>query len=129
MNTTKLATIAATLTGLFAIQAPMAHGDEETYLLAMQPLQAVNFDRGDEHLVGYYMHESGRCRLSVTRASSTDLNAPSTFAATRFEAVVDAGASTRYVSPNGHAFEFACAADALAMNVKPLEQVASANEH
>jgi len=129
MNTTMHITVAAALTGLFAIQASAARADEDVSILAIQPLQAVNFDRGDEHIVGYYLSENGQCRLVLTRAAAPSPETPTTFTATRVEAVVAAGASTRYVSPDGNAFEFACTTDALALNVRTVERLASSEQH
>ena len=125
MNTTKQITIAAAITALCTIQSSAAQADEEISVLTMKPMQAANFARGNEHFVTYYLSENGRCKLYVTHAVAPDWDAPSKFIATRFEAVLDAGTKTRYVSSSGRAFDFACADDALAMNVMPIEQVAS----
>ena len=128
MNTTKHITIAAALTSLFAMQAPAAQADDEISLLSMKPLHAVDFDRGDEHIVGYYLSQNGKCTLHVTQTTEPNWDEPYTFTATRFEAVIQPGEKTRYVSAGGHAFEFACAGDALAMTVQPLERVASSDK-
>jgi len=89
----------------------------------MRPMQALSLDRGNEHIVSYYLSKNGRCKLYVTQAADAQ---PNTFTATRFEATIEPGKVARYVSTAGNAFEFACASDGLAMNVMPLEQVASA---
>jgi hypothetical protein len=123
MNTTnRIATITA-LTTLFAAPAFGAQAAEEVSLLAMRPLQALTLDRGNEHIVSYYLSKNGRCQLYVTHAADPQ---PNTFTATRFEATIEPGKAARFVSTAGNAFEFSCASDGFAMNVMPLEQVAAA---
>jgi hypothetical protein len=126
MNATKNIAIAAAVAGLFA-SSVASQAAEEVALLSMKPLQALSLDRGNEHILSYYLSDNGRCKLYVTHAAEPNWDAPNTFTATRFEAVIDAGSATRYVSSDRNAFEFTCAADALAMNVMALEQVASRN--
>jgi hypothetical protein len=124
MNTTRNITIAAALTGLFALsQSHASQAAEEVALLAMKPLQALTFERGSEHIVSYYLSDNGQCRLHVTRAS--DSGEAHSFTATRYEVMIEAGKVTRFVSEAGNAYEFACASGALAMNVMPLEQLAN----
>jgi hypothetical protein len=120
MNTTKHVAIAAAVAALFTLSN--AHADEPR--LTIEPLQAVAFEAGSERIVGYYLNENDRCTLRVTRAAEPNWDEPNGFAATTFEAVVEAGKATRYVSTAGNAFEFACADGALAMNVTQLEKVA-----
>jgi hypothetical protein len=124
MNTTKHIAISATLAGLFAVAPAQADDVRQT----IKPLHAVSFQIGDEHIVGYYLNESGRCTLRVTRAAEPSRDGPTHFAVTTFEQIVDAGSATRYVSTAGNAFEFACADGALAMNVTQLQQVASSDK-
>jgi hypothetical protein len=126
MNTTRniAIAIAAALTGLFAVsQGHAAPAAQEVALLAMKPLQALTFERGGEHIVSYYLSDNGRCRLYVTRAA--DSGETHSFIATRYELVIQAGKATRFASEAGNAYEFACASGALAMNVSPLERLAS----
>ena len=123
MNTTKHIAIAAAVAGLFTLTN--ARADESRVTIA--PLQAVAFEVGSERIVGYYLNENERCSLRVTHAAEPAGNASSSFAATIFETIVEAGKATRYVSTAGNAFEFACADGALAMNVTQLEQVASSD--
>ena len=121
MNTTKHIAVAAALAGLFTLTN--THADESR--LTIKPLQAVAFEVGSERIVGYFLNENDRCTLRVTRAAEPNWDEPNRFAATTFEAVVEAGTATRYVSTAGNAFEFACTDGALAMNVTQLRQVAS----
>jgi len=121
MNTSKHIALAAAIAGLFTLGN--SHADESR--LTIKPLQAVSFEVGSERIVGYYLNENDRCTLRVMHAAEPGAHAIGSFAATTFEAIVDAGKATRYVSSMGNAFEFACADGALAMNVTQLEQVAS----
>ena len=91
-------------------------------------MQAFSLGGDDEHIVGYYLSKNGSCTVHVTQAAEPNRDEPNTFVATRYEVVIEAGGKTRYVSADGHAFELACAIDALAMNVTRLERVASSDK-
>jgi uncharacterized low-complexity protein len=127
MNPTKKIAIAAAFTGLLALaNAGAAQADEASSALTMKPLHGVSFDVGAERAVSYFVSENSQCKLVVTLAGAPNWDDKGSFTATRFEAAILAGKATRYLSSEGKAFEFACAADAQAMNVKQVEQVAAA---
>jgi len=122
MNTTRTIATVAALTSLFALTQSQAA--DEVALLNMKPMQALSLDAGSEHIVSFYLSDNGQCRLYVTRAA--EQSESNSFTATRYEARIDAGKSTRFVSASVSAYEFACSGDALAMNVMPVQQVAAA---
>ncbi len=114
-------TLAAAFSGLFAV----AHADASdlSSTLTMKPLHGVSFDVAPERAVSYFRSENGQCKLVLTLSGEPNWDAD-TFTATRFEAAVHAGKSTRYVPSNGKVLEFACAADAQAMEITQVEQIA-----
>jgi hypothetical protein len=123
MTIIKTIVSAAALSGIaFAghAGASLANGAQ-----TFKPLQAISFDAGQKHGVGYFTNDSGLCKLVLTLAENTNGHELQTFAATRYEAGVPADQSIRYTS-DGHAFEFGCEDRAEAMTFKPLSTVASA---
>ena len=70
MNATHRFTVAAALVALAATtQSFSAEPTEQVSLLAMRPMQALSLDRGNEHIVSYYLSKNGRCKLYVTQAA------------------------------------------------------------
>jgi hypothetical protein len=93
-------------------------------ILTMKPLQGISFDVGTKRAVSYFLREDGMCKLVLTLAEAPIWDEPSRFAATRFEAAIDAGKATRYDSPEGKSLDFACLAGAQSMSVEALDEVA-----
>jgi len=85
----------------------------------MKPLQGVSFHSGTKHAVAYFLSASGICKLTVTSADDAD------FAPARIEKAIKAGKSAKYQLAEGKSLEFACQAEAQAMNVKSLEATAT----
>lgn len=98
----------------------------ESQIGTFKPYQALRFDAGEKHAVGYFYDAAGTCRLILTLADDTV--GEESFTATRHEASVPAGRAVRYTT-GGRAFEFGCAAHADAMTFKPLSTVASAENN
>jgi hypothetical protein len=94
--------------------------------LTMKPLHSVSFDLGTRRAAGYFLIDNGQCRLVLTVAEAPDRNDASRFAATRFEVAIRPGNATQYNSTEGVAIEFACQANAEAMTVETVGQVAVA---
>ena len=116
MTSIKNILVAAILSvGLFGT----AQAAEQT----MKPLQGVSFHAGTKHAVAYYLGENSRCKLVLTVAEEPKGDVAN-FEATRFEATIAAGKVTRYKLAEGKSLEFACQAEAKAMNVRTLETVA-----
>jgi len=89
----------------------------------MKPLQGVSFHAGTKHVVAYYLDENSRCKLVLTVAEEPRGDV-SNFEATRLEATIAAGKVTRYKLAEGKSLEFACHAEAKAMNVRTMETFA-----
>jgi len=126
MTTTKTIAAVAAVAGVFAFTSagPAA---EASSAITMKPLHGVSFDIGSSRAVSYFVSENGRCQLVLTLGAEPNWDEDG-FATTRFEAAINAGKATRYVSSEGKSFEFSCAADAQAMNVSPVGQVTASGE-
>ncbi len=97
---------------------------ESTPILTMKPLQGISFDVGTKRAVSYFLREDGICKLVLTLAEAPAWDDSSRYTATRFEAAVDPGNATRYDSPEGKSLDFGCLADAQAMRVRAVDEVA-----
>jgi hypothetical protein len=117
MNARHLA-CAAALAGLIVLTHASARPVRDP--VTMLPMGGVTFDIGGDPAVTYFLSANGRCKLVLTRAGAPRGNEPS-FTATRFEATIDAGKSTRYVSGNGSAIDLTCRADARSMTIQGVE--------
>ena len=119
--------IAATvLYGIFfANAAGSAQAADTATKLTMKPLHGVSFDVGARRAVSFYLNRNGRCELVLTLADTPDWDDDARFEATRFEASIRAGETTRYKSDEGKAIEFACEAAAETMSVNAVEQIAT----
>src|SRR5262245_52607840 len=121
MNTTKNAVVATALSVmLFGPGQSVSHAGDA--VLTMKPLRAISYDVGTERAVSYFQSGNGHCKLVITLAREPDWDNAGNFTATRFEAAIHAGKSTRY-----HATEFECAADAQAMSVTRVERLAASS--
>jgi len=97
---------------------------ENTPILTMKPLQGISFDVGTKRAVSYFLREDGICKLVLTLADAPAWDDSSRFNTTRFEAAVGPGNATRYDSSEGKSLDFACLADAQAMSIRPVDEVA-----
>jgi hypothetical protein len=109
---------------LFAGQTPASLAGEANTTQTFKGFQGLSFEAGQKHGVGYFYNDAGRCKLILTLADANRDDEQS-LTITRYEAAVGAGQITRYTS-EGHAFEFACQANAELMTFKALSTVASA---
>ncbi|MGQ0455558.1 MAG: hypothetical protein ACT4OU_00705 [Hyphomicrobium sp.] len=117
-------TIAATaIVGFISVLSAAAAQAEASAPHILKPLHGVSFEIGTKRAVSYFVRDNGACKLVVTLADSMSEHGDATFSATRFEAAVSAGKSTRYRSSEGKTLEFGCHDKAQAMSVKPIEQV------
>jgi len=119
--------IAATfLSGIFfANGAGAAQAEDAATKLTMKPLHGISFDVGTRRAVSYYLNRSGRCELVLTLADAPDWDVAGQFEATRFEATIRAGETTRYKSDEGKAIDFVCEAAAQTMSINAVEQIAA----
>jgi hypothetical protein len=120
MNITKNITIAAVVTASLVL-TQTTQADDAPAVMKMQPMQGMSFDAGNQHAVAYFLRQNGQCRLVVTLAGEPASDTQ-TFTATRFEATIDAGETTRYVTENGP-IDFDCEPTAQMVSVHGAEQV------
>jgi hypothetical protein len=85
------------------------------------PGQGVTVQADNQHGVGYFTNDKGRCKLVLTLACDTDANDKSS-TVTRHEATVVPGKSTNYGGS-----EFGCTDNANAMTFKSQTAVARTN--
>ena len=110
----------AVIAGLVVLTQASARQVADPSDVTMSPKQGVTFDIGAERAVTYFVSDNGRCKLVLTQAGEARGNHPD-FTATRFEATIAAGKSTRYVSNDGHAIDFECHPDARTVRVRGVE--------
>ena len=125
MNLEKNFALAAAITTSFALTHALALHAGEPSAQTMHPMQGTTLDVGGNRGVTYFVRDNGRCKLVVTLAAEPGVDA-SSFTATRFEATIEGGESTRYVSDDGGAVDFDCEPSAQTVSVRPVEQPASA---
>lgn len=113
-------TLAATITALVALTQASARPMKNVSDITVSPKSGISFDIGTERAVTYFLSDNGRCKLVLTQAGAARGN-HADFIATRFEATIDAGKSTRYVSSDGSAIDFECHPDARSVRIIGVE--------
>jgi hypothetical protein len=108
--------IAATITGLIVVTLASARPVADPSAVTMSPMKGISFELGAEHAVSYFVSENDQCKVVLTHAGEPNWN-DATFMATRFEATIDAGKTTRYVSSDGHAIDFECQPNAQSVSI------------
>ena len=71
------------------------------------------------------LNDEGTCKLVVTLADAPSAEDTARFIATRYEATIKPGKTTRFDVTEGKALDFACQAEAQTMIVTGLEQIAA----
>jgi hypothetical protein len=74
--------------------------------------------------VTYFLSEGGLCRLVMTVADASNPG-QSSFTATRYEATLEGGETTRFVTDKGAIVDFDCEPSAHMVNVRTLEPAGS----
>ena len=64
MNFMKAAISATVLAGFAVAGAALSKAEDSALMLTMKPLHAISFDVGRKHAVGYFLSETGQCKLS-----------------------------------------------------------------
>ena len=123
MNSTKNIIFATVTAGILAFGGTAQAGDASSPL-AMKPLHGISFDIGTKHAVSYFLSESGQCKLTLIVADAMTGDELPTDTPVRFEAAIEAGKGAYFDTAEGKALHFACAASALAMDVREVKQVA-----
>jgi hypothetical protein len=119
--------ITAAIAGLVVLTQASARQltDSDSSAVTMRPMKGTSFEIGAEHAVSYFVRENGECKLVLTHAAEPGAN-DGTFTATRFEATIDAGKATRYVSRNGDAIDFECQPNARSVSIRGAEPALAA---
>ena len=120
--------VATALAGIFCANAASEIRAADSSLLTMKPLHGISHDVGTKRAVSYFLSDNGKCKLVLTLAEAPNWDEVPNLIATRFEAAIDAGKTTRFHATAGKSLQFACQAGAQAMNVKVLDQVATVDE-
>jgi hypothetical protein len=114
---------AALVTIGLGLSASVAAADGSS-ALTMKPKHGISFDVGTKHVIGYFLNDNNLCNLTLMVAEAFNGDDVPSETAARFEVAIDAGKTARLDTAEGKSLEFACMADAQAMSVKALEQVA-----
>lgn len=123
MTLSKILTISALSAILFANEASALLASDFAPM-TMKPLQGISFDLGTKRAVSYFLKDQDQCKLVLTYAAAPDWKAIPSLTATRFEARIPAGQSTRFDASEGPSVEFFCHTDARAVTVKQSEHIA-----
>lgn len=121
-KTSKISALSAVAALAVAYGTLGASADDASVRLA--PLKGVSFDVGAKHAVGYFVGQNGACAVTLVVADVlTDENAVPAAGARVSVSVAD-GKSVRLDTAMGKSLDFACTANATAMTVRPVAQVA-----
>lgn len=125
MNIEKNFAVAAAFTLSFALTHAVAGQPDDPSARTMRPMQGTDVEIGGDRGVTYFVREDGRCKLVMTLAAEPGADA-SSFTATRFEATIEGGDTTRYVADDGAAIDFDCEPSAQTVSIRPVEMPAGA---
>jgi hypothetical protein len=126
MNSMKKILAATVLAGILSANGvPASQAGEASSVRTMKPLQGVSFDIGTKHGVGYFLGESGQCKLTLVVADKMKGDELPSDTPVRFDAAIDAGTEARFDTAEGMSLQFACAAGTQAMLVTEIKQVAT----
>jgi len=92
--------------------------------LTMKPVHGISFDVGSKRAVSYFQNDRGLCNLTLMVAEAMNGDEVPSDTAARFEIAIDAGKTTRLDTAEGKSLDFACTANAQAMSVKVVDQIA-----
>jgi len=133
MNIVKKIVAATAVTCVLAIAnlGAVQAGDTSPVASQMKHLQAISFDVGRKHVLSYFLSKNGLCDLTILVADRPNEAAESheipALATARFKAEIDGGKSAHLDTTEGKSLEYVCAADAQAMSVRQVNQVAWAS--
>jgi hypothetical protein len=136
LRTALAATAAAVAAGTAIVAPATAGGPEEVspIVKTLKPIsgQGAGPDQhflfsvtlGTKQAVSYFQNEHGLCKLTLMVADAFNGEDVPNLTTVRFEAAIDPAKSARFDTAEGKALEFTCEADAQAMKVRALDQVA-----
>lgn len=114
-------TLAAALT--FAGRPSLAGEGQTTH--TMKPLQALSFNAGSRHGVGYFTGKGGACKVVLTLADEPKSSESQSFAVSRYETTVLPGREEHYQT-DGRSMVFACREGGQSMDFSIADQFAGA---
>jgi hypothetical protein len=120
-----IAVLAPLAAALALVTAGSLQASEAQDRLTMEPLQGISFDAGSKRAVSFFVAKSGFCELVVTFAEEPNWDEPEGFVFTHFEATIADNRATVFCPHSGKALQFACDANATAMSVAGIDQVAT----
>ena len=133
MNLTKKIFVATALAGVMAVAnlGSVQAGDSSPGWKPMKPLYAVSFDVGRKHVLSYFLSKNGLCDLTILVTDRPDATPEGdempTLTTARFHAAIDGGKTAHIDTVEGKSLEYVCAANAHAMSVRQVNQVAVAS--
>jgi len=124
MKVTKLIKILAASALLLGGARATANA-QDTVVLSMKPSHGISFNVGSKRAVSYFLSDAGQCKLVMTVAAPPNFGEIPSLTATRFEARVPAGRSTRFTDHDLSRLEFSCQRDAQSVTVNRIEKIAA----
>jgi len=118
----KLILTALAIAGLGLSGSAASAGSSDA--LTMKPVHGISFDVGSKRAVSYFQNDRGLCNLTLMVAEAMNGDEVPSDTAARFEIAIDAGKTTRLDTAEGKSLDFACTANAQAMSVKVVDQIA-----
>jgi hypothetical protein len=118
----RVALVAVAGLSLWCAAKPASAG--EAQVRTARPAQGLVLDVGSKHTVSYFLAEGGNCNLTLMVGEKANEEGDNSSLGARLRIVIDAGKSARIETAESRSLEFACAADASALSVTPLDVVA-----
>ena len=118
----KLILTALAIAGLGLAGSAASAGSSDA--LTMKPVHGISFVVGSKRAVSYFQNDRGLCNLTLMVAEAMNGDEVPSDTAARFEIAIDAGKTTRLDTAEGKSLDFACTANAQAMSVKVVDQIA-----
>jgi hypothetical protein len=96
-----------------ASNAAPAAGDRATY----KPMQSISHDLGSKSAIGYFLRESGECRIVLMIAEKADPEAGPMPSAARLRLALRPGQGAGLDSADGRSIDLACGDEAATLTV------------
>ena len=108
---------AVMIAGVAAVAAVASNaapaGDQATY----KPMQSISHDLGSKSAIGYFLRESGECRIVLMIAEKADPEAGPMPSAARLRLALRPGQGAGLDSADGRSIDLACGDEAATLTV------------
>ena len=108
---------AVMIAGVAAVAAVASNaapaGDQATY----KPMQSISHDLGSKSAIGYFLRESGECRIVLMIAEKADPEAGPVPSAARLRLALRPGQGAGLDSADGRSIDLACGDEAATLTV------------